>query len=185
VTVTAHVAASLTFSLTGVATTTTINGDATTGSSSPLAMDFKTLAVGAEQRLGQQLRVSTNADGGYSVTVQQDGNMDSAAGADIDAFNTAGPLAWTAPVATLGNDATYGYMGLASDDSDLGAPFADGSYQGLTGTTPLQVMSHGGPADGSTQDAGLASVIYNIEINALQEAGDYDNVLTYICTPTF
>lgn len=185
VTVTAHVDASLTFTVTGVATSTVINGDTTTGSTSPTAIDFGDLPLTTEQLMGQTLSVSTNAAAGYSVTVQQDQVMTSAGGADIDSFSTSTPTAWVAPAGTLGDESTYGYMGLASDDSDLATSFSDGYYQGLDGQTPLEVMSHDGPADGTTQDAGKANVMYDIEITALQEAGDYNNTLTYVCTPTF
>ncbi len=184
VTVSAHVAASLTFSVTGT-DGATVNGDPTTGSSSPWAMDFGTLTANAEQRMAQELRVSTNADAGYSVTVQQDHTMANAGGSDINSFNTAAPADWVIAAPTLGNEDTYGFMGLSSNDSDLSTAFVAGEYQGLNGTTPLEVMSHDGPADGSTQDAGLASVIYNIQVTDLQEAGDYSNTLTYICTPTY
>ena len=187
VTVTAHVAASLTFAVTGVATTTLINGDTTTGSTSPTEIAFKTLDPNTEQLMGQVLTVSTNATAGYTVTVQQDANMLSAAGADIDSFTTGAPADWVAPSVglNLADENTYGYMGVASDDSDLVTAFAAGFYQGLDGTTPLEVMSHDGPADGATPDAGLANVMYNIELTNLQEAGDYQNTLTYVCTPTF
>ncbi len=185
VTVTAHVAASLTFAVEGTATTTTINGDATTGSTTATEITFGTLTPNTEQRMGQVLKVSTNASAGYSVTVQQDSNMLSAAGADIDSFATSAPTTWASPSATLGDESTYGYMGVASDDSDLTSSFSAGYYQGLNGTTPLEIMSHDGPADGTTANSGAVSVMYNIEISDLQEAGDYQNTLTYICTPTY
>lgn len=185
VTVTAHVAASLTFAVAGIATTTAINGDETTGSTTAQEIEFGNLPLLTEQRMGQELRVSTNARSGFSVTVQQDHNMLSGGGADIDPYVTGTPTDWAHPTPVLGSDETYGYMGLASNDSNLPTSFAAGFYQGLTGTTPLEVLRHTGPADGSTQDAGLASVMYNIEISALQEAGDYSNTLTYVCTPIF
>ena len=56
---------------------------------------------------------------------------------------------------------------------------------GLTGTAPLEVMSHNGPVYGGTTGSGLARVAYTIEIKTLQEAGDYSNVLTYVVTPKF
>ena len=71
VTVTAHVDASLTFAVAGTATSTTINGDDTTGSTSPTQIAFETLAVDTEQLMGQILTVSTNASAGFTVTVQQ------------------------------------------------------------------------------------------------------------------
>ncbi len=187
VTVTAHVAASLTFSVTGIATTTSINGDDTTGSTSPTEIDFKTLEIDTEQRMAQELAVSTNADGGFSVTVQQDGNMRSAAGADIDSFVTGAHADWALnrPARDINDENTWGQMGIASNGSDLTVPFVAGEYEGLDDTNALEVFSHDGPANGTTQDAGKASIMYNIEITALQEAGDYQNILTYICTPTY
>ena len=47
-------------------------------------------------------------------------------------------------------------------------------------------MYHDGPADGVTEDIGRVTVGYQIQITALQEAGDdYNTTLTYIATPTF
>ncbi|PLX27097.1 hypothetical protein C0583_05125 [Candidatus Parcubacteria bacterium] len=181
--VTARVAASLSFAVQGVATTTTVNGDATTGSTSPTRIDFGTLDTLSQYIMGQGLAVSTNASGGFSVTVQQDQNMTSAGSADIDAFNTATATDWVSPTAVLGDENTYGYMGVATDDGDL--LWGEGRYQGLDGTTPLEIFSHTGPADGSVQGIGTTTVAYSIEITDLQEAGDYQNTLTYVCTPTF
>ena len=76
-------------------------------------------------------------------------------------------------------------MGLTTNDSDLATDFTSSKYAGLNNTDAMEVMSHNGPADGSTQDKGLASVAYTIEITDLQEAGDYITTLTYICTPTY
>lgn len=185
VTVTAHVAASLTFAVAGTTTAAVVNGDSTTGGSTATELAYGTLTKDTEQILAQTLTVQTNASAGYTVTVQQDQDMTSAGGADINAFNTGGPVTWASPAGTLSDNTTYGHMGVASDDSDLATSFNAGFYQGLNGTTPLEVMSHDGPADGTTQDAGIARVAYNIEITGLQEAGDYENTLTYICTPTY
>jgi hypothetical protein len=46
-------------------------------------------------------------------------------------------------------------------------------------------MYHNGPSDGLTADIGTTTVAYTVGITALQEAGDYSNTLTYICTPTY
>ena len=190
VTITATVDASLQFQVLGLATSTDVNTVATTGSSSPTFLKFGTIDSTASATLAQQLEVTTNADGGYTVTVEQDGNMLNGAGASIDAFvdgTPSGGAAWQAPGGTLGNDNEYGHMGLTSEDANLsgGDDFADGLYAGFTGTTPVEVMYHTGPADGSTANIGVTQVAYTIEITDLQEAGDYSNTLTYICTPTY
>lgn len=192
VVVTASVATTFTFTITGVATGTTINGVTTTYASTATALNFGTLPVGSAVTMGQQLNVTTNAANGFVVTVVEDQNLLSTTGADIDLFAngnaTSTPSPWTAPANTLGSEQTYGHMGLTSNDSDLNAgEFAGSRFAGnFQATSSRQVFSHTGSADGSTQDIGLASVAYRIQIGSLQEAGnDYTNTLTYVATPTF
>ncbi len=192
VTVTATVDASLTFTISGVNANTTINGVTTTGTSTATTIAFGTLNTSASSTLGQALAVSTNATDGFVVTVQQDQELTSAAGANINSFDNSPdgtgsttPHAWAAPAGTLDLTHTYGHMGITTDDSDLATDFTGSKYAGLNSTNPLTIMSHNGPADGLTQNKGYAKVAYTIEITDLQEAGDYTNTLTYICTPTY
>jgi len=191
VTVSATVNATLTFTVQGLATSTSVNGSTTTGSSTDTALAYGALTVGTPSVLGQRLSVTTNAGSGYSVTVEQDGNLVSGSGADIDSFKdgtaSTTAVAWTAPTATLGSEATYGHFGFTSEDASLsdGDHFGATLYQGFNGTTPVEVMYHTGPADGSTADIGQTDVGYEVEISALQEAGDYTNTLTYIATPIY
>ncbi|RLC38048.1 hypothetical protein DRH27_03235, partial [Candidatus Falkowbacteria bacterium] len=193
VTVTARVDSNLTFSIGGLATTTTVNGDATTGTSATTTISFGTLDYDPA-RFGQILKVTTNSYG-FTVTVEQDGELESAAGANINSFRdsptgtgTSTPEAWQPPAELLGQINTYGHLGVTSEDNSLTGstdPFGASLYAGFDGTTPIEVMYHNGPADGSTDHAGQTKVGYQIEISSLQEAGDYSNTLTYICTPTF
>ncbi len=47
-------------------------------------------------------------------------------------------------------------------------------------------MGHTGVADGLTAGIGTARIGYQVQISALQEAGDdYSTELRYIATPTF
>jgi hypothetical protein len=192
VTVSATVDATLTFTIGAVNADTAINGVTTTGTSTATEMSFGTINSTGSSTMGQSLRVITNADDGFIVTVQQDGELQSAAAATINSFNNSQdgygsttPVTWRAPLGILANNWTYGHMGLTSNDADLGTDFTSSKYAGLNGTNAMTIMSHGGPADGTTQNSGLAYVAYTIEITAMQEAGDYENRLTYICTPTY
>lgn len=192
VTMSASVPATLTFAITGTSTGAIINGIAVTSTSTATTTPFGTLVVGATSSVSQALSVITNADGGYVVTVQQNQELTNAAGANINSFNNAAngtgsttPVAWANPTGILDTDNTYGHMGLSSDDSDLGTDFTGSKFAGLNGAAAMTIMSHNGPADGTTQDMGKASVVYSTKITALQEAGDYTNTLTYICTPTY
>ncbi len=190
VTVTATVSSTLTFEINPLPSGTDVNGTATTLSSATTTLAFGTLVNGVSTILGQQLRVITNADDGFTVTVEQDHNLISESGSDIDSFDdgtVVAPKAWEAPTGTLDSEETYGHMGLTSEDGTLtaGDDFGANLWQGFNGTAVTEVMYHNGPADGSTAEKGLTQVAYQIQISALQEAGDYTNTLTYICTPTF
>lgn len=186
VTVTAHVDSTLSFAIgTSTPYDGAINGFTPTGTSSPNSIPFGNIDPESQYIMGQTLTVSTNADSGYVVTVQQDENMTNGAAADIDPYSTGATTTWPVDVTSslnINDENTYGYMALTTDDSDY--MYGDG-FQGFDGTSAIEVLSHDGPADGSTQDMGLARVAYSIEITDLQEAGDYANSLTYICTPTY
>jgi hypothetical protein len=187
--VTAIVNTSFTFTVSGVATTTAINGTSTTGASTATTIPFGVLTAGAIKTLGQRLNVTTNARNGFVVTVEQDQNLLSSTGADIDGFTNGNyqntPIAWTAPTNNIALENTWGHWGLTSDDDINSSEFGTDLYVAAS-TTPRQIFSHNGPSDGTTNDIGSTSVAYAIQISPLQEAGDdYATTLTYIATPTF
>ncbi len=187
--VTAIVNTSFTFVVSGTATSTAINGTSTTGSTTATAIPFGVLTAGEIKTLGQRLNVTTNARNGFVVTVEQDQNLLSATGADIDGFAngtyTNTPAAWSAPTNSISDENTWGHWGLTSDD-DLNANEFGSALFVAASTTPRQIFQHSGPADGVTNNIGSTSVAYQIQITPLQEAGDdYNTILTYIATPTF
>lgn len=187
--VTADVSTSFTFIVAGTSTGTTINGSPTSTATTTTATElpFENLSAGTSKVLGQDLFVTTNAIGGFVVTVEQDQNLLSSTGADIDGFIDGQyddtPTAWTSPSNDINDENTWGHWGLTSDDDDYSAT------QDLwvsASTTPRAIFTHDGPSDGATPDMGWTTVGYQAEITALQEAGDdYNTTLTYIATPTF
>jgi hypothetical protein len=194
VAVTATVEASLTFTIAGLNTTTpvVVNGITCTASSTFNTLAFGVLAPNVRKTMCQRLNVTTNANYGYTVTVVQDHNLLSSNGADIDSFKdgaaaSSTPLAWALPSSILGNAHTYGHFGFTSGDISLsnGNPFGSSLYKGFWHTDPVEVMWHNGPSDGLTKYIGSSTVAYSVEIGPLQEAGDYSNTLTYVCTPTY
>jgi hypothetical protein len=190
VVVSAIVDTTFTFTITGVATSTVINGaPATTGSTSPTAINFARIAANTDEVLGQRLNVTTNAIGGFTVTVAQDSNLLSSTGADIDGFAdgayTNTPAAWTNPTNSISLENTWGHWGLTSDD-DLNTNEFGAALYVAASTTPRSVFHHAGPADGTTNNIGSTSVAYRIRITPLQEAADdYNTTLTYVATPIF
>lgn len=192
--VTANVDTTLTFTVSGVNPLQTVNGSPTTtaATSTSTSLPFETLAANVSKTLAQDLTVATNAIHGYVVTVEQDANLLSSTGADIDGFidgaYTDAPTAWVSPSNAIGDENTWGHWGLTTDDISLlgaGANFAADQWVAAS-TTPRAIMAHDGPSDGVTDDIGAARIGYQAQITALQEAGDdYSTTLTYIATPTF
>lgn len=195
--VSAIVNTTFTFTITGTATSTAINGETTTGSTSPTVINFGTLTAGAAKVLGQRLNVATNANNGFVVTVESDGDLESSNGAVIDVFDDGvdqpnPATTWNAPSNLIGDEKTWGHWGVTTRDSNLNSlggfytsEFAANEFISAT-TTPRAVFHHDGPSDGTTNDVGSSTVAYKVQITALQEAADdYNTTLTYIATPTF
>lgn len=192
--VTANVDTTLTFVVYGTSTNAVINSSPTTtfATSTYNTLAFGTLANGVSKVLAQDLTIATNARNGYVVTVEQDANLLSSTGADIDGFKdgayTNSPTAWTTPTNLIADENTWGHWGLTSNDPSLlgaGTDFTSDTWVSAS-TTPRAIMAHSGPADGSTLGIGRATIGYQAQITALQEAGDdYSTTLTYIATPTF
>lgn len=192
--VTANVNTSLTFTVNGTTTGAIVNGSAnpTATNTTSNTLPFETLQNAAPKTLGQDLTVATNARNGYVVTVEQDTNLQSATGADIDGFidgaYTDTPTAWQSPGNNVLNENTWGHWGLTSNDSTLlgaGTDFGVDQWVSVS-TTPRAIMAHSSASDGTTLGIGRATIGYQAEITALQEAADdYSTTLTYIATPTF
>jgi hypothetical protein len=198
VTLTAAIDTTFTFTVTGMATGTVVNttsGATTTGTSLNNALPFNTLVAGQSYILGQTLNVQTNARNGFAVTVQENQPPTSGAGAYINLFangaTTSYPIAWQAPSGILNQINTYSHFGITSDDQ-LEAATSTYEFAGPASVYvgniifPRQVFAWNGPADGLTQNYGVAHVGYRMQITALQPAGnDYTNTITYVATPTF
>lgn len=190
--VTASVATQFDFTVIGHAAAGTVNGEGVTSLSTANTIPFGELTNGVPVVIAQDLTVSTNAINGYVVTAEVDHQLESSTGADIDAFDEAvfaAPAAWNSPVPTIADENSWGHWGWTSEDTDTtrGAAqeFGANEWEGAS-TSPAVVMSHTGPADELTPGIGSTTVGFQVEITALQEAGDdYQAILTYIATPTF
>lgn len=192
--VTANVNTLFTFTVYGTTTSAVCNGaPATAVETTSVTIPFGTLNAGPGGRKTacQDLTVATNAIHGYVVTVEQDAQLLSSTAADIDGFIDGGwdstPQAWQSPANDISDENTWGHWGLTSSDAVTPRTTEFGSAEWVAAsTTPTVIMGHDGPADGTTDGKGRASIGYSIEITALQEAGDdYNTTLTYIATPTF
>ena len=197
----ARVSALLSFVVTGVDAGENIHTTTTGVTTTPTSINFGTLEVDTPVRAAQDLAVTTNASEGYSVTVFQDGRLTSPGGETIKNFRDdvsvarSAAAAWGSLAPDLNDPLTWGHFGFTSQDRQVGATclaptseagyFFGGGWAGFNGTTPEEIMCHTGPSDGSQEHTGTTRVGYQVEISALQPAGEYNNILTYIATPTF
>jgi hypothetical protein len=194
VVVTASVDTTLTFTINGLPAGVTVNGSPTTTADTTTAttLPFGTLTPYYPKTLAQSLHVTTNATNGFTVTANQNQNLTSSTGADIDRFQNdtppGSPTGWTQPAGTIGSENTYGHMGITTDDTTLagGDDFVTDLWAGDFVANAREVFYHDGPADGVTNNQGSTTVGYQVEVTNLQEAGsDYTANITYVATPIF
>lgn len=172
---------SVTFSVTGVATSTVIEGVTTDTGSTPTSIAYGTLPVDATRTAAYQLSVDANATEGYQILVYNPQELTSSGGSTIEpisASNTA-PAAWTTAcqVTAVG---CFGYH--VGDDTLSGnsARFAPNDTYAALETTPREVAYSSIPVTSDT-----TTVIYRVLARSLQPAGQYSTQLTYIIVPVF
>ncbi len=169
---------SLTMSIAGVNISTVIAGQTTTISTTSTAMSFATLPVGSAVVAAQTITVTTNASGGYTTTLQQDGNLRNPTNSipPVPASN-ATPAIWPTSINT-------GEFGYHTTDGNLctgtvGRFAVNDTYAAAT-TTATEVACNTVPV---TNEA--TSLVYKLQIGSLQQAGSYANAVTYITTAIY
>jgi len=198
------------FSVAGLDASEDINGNDTTGASTPISFDFGIISPDDFYFLGHELAVETNASNGFVVTIQESQELTSSTGERIHRFTdtvsggvgTAIPATWANPAGTLNQFETYGHYGITTNDATLGTSTVstdlgfinagtgddavEGGWVGNFHQEPRPIFAHTDAADGETQNYGVARVGVGIQITSLQAAAeDYANTLTYVATPSF
>ncbi|MEN9327384.1 MAG: hypothetical protein RI947_192 [Candidatus Parcubacteria bacterium] len=202
--VSATVDTSLTFSITGVDTTSTSTcgrtASASTGAASTsTTVPFHTITSSdTAYNMAQLLTVSTNSTSGYGVTVEENAAL-SIDGLGVTTIAntscgatpcTSGGIADPTPRdwITYGTYRGFGYSLENVSGSDAKFQYSDSSrtfnaapfYVTGASTGPPAVMSNGGSVSSSQ-----VRVCYQIVVSGTQTAGYYLNKLTYIATPNF
>lgn len=174
-------APSLIVSIAGVNSGVTVAGETTTGSSSSTTMGFGSLTIGdgSPNIAAQSVTVTTNASGGYTTTVQQDGDLESSQGDSIAVVSGT-----NASPSAFGTGVTTGRFGYHTTDSSLctgttGRFSVNDTFAALS-LTPFEVACSTGPVTSEQTD-----ILYKLVIGSLQPAGNYQNVVTYITTATY
>jgi len=184
VTVSATVDPSFTFVISTVAAASTIDTISTTVASTVTTLPFGNVSVGTVKYVAHDLAVTTNANSGYTVTMQMATQMAGTyTGNDIDPYSGssatwADPKDWTSPTGSTANTDTA-WIGAHVTDADISA-FSGTEFGPVNGTANA-VMSSSGPDDGSSSE----QVVYALEANVYQPADIYSGTLIYYATPTY
>jgi|APSaa5957512622_1039677.scaffolds.fasta_scaffold12184_2 hypothetical protein len=195
--VTATVDPTISFSIAGVGIGTTACGNPADITSTALAVPFGTLSLNTFVDLAQKLSVSTNADGGYSVTASEDDELgkDGATSpyipdtdCDGEDCTISSDTEWN-----TASDNGFGYsldnsVGTGSTAPSIAFEYDDGAlnfsarpFANIAASdSPVEVFAAGDVAD--TQNI---YACYRLSVGATQEAGDYENQVTYTATATF
>lgn len=189
VTVSATVDPSLSFAVAGIAAETAYKSAGLTTSASctdsATAVTFpSTMAAATNYNCAQQLTVTTNAGGGYTVTIRG-----TASGNDLVSTSN-GSNEITDHTGTNASPAVFGTptegFGYTTSDSlsatgDGAARFSTAAdrWAGMTNTAS-EVAYNAGAASAETTDIG-----FQIRFGTTTEAGTYQGTVVYTATPTF
>lgn len=191
--VTATVDPNFTFSVAGVNSGGTVNGESTTITTAAATVPFGILTTDTPAVGAHDITVSTNAGGGYTVTASHSatitGNPPLVSGAtnNIDAFtgSNPSPTVWSAPNGATANTNT-GFFGYTTEDATLCTGTVDrftsaggNKWAGST-TTGLEVICSAAGVTSQTTRVG-----WQVEVNGIQPAGGYSGTAILIATPTY
>lgn len=189
--VSATIDSTLSFSVTGVAASTTYKGAFATHSScndTATGVSFGTpslpLSADTAYDCAQTLTTSTNGNGGYQVTVQGKQTGGDFLKLVSDATKTITDSSGTnaTPAATPGTPAEM--FGYTTNDSTL-FPVANrfttsNDLFAAVATTPGEVAYNAGAVAGDAVNVG-----YRLKFTGTTESGVYRGTLVYTCTPVF
>ncbi len=154
---------------------------------SDLSITFGTLVPGTPSTLTNNLTVSSGGAGGYQVTARENDLLTSSAAAATipdTACNGGGQTCDETTAAIWTNNTKYGF-GYNLSGTDIPATFVDATYfrpfpSAASSENPATIMSRG-----QVSKNRVATVTYKINIGASQAAGDYENYIVFVATPTY
>ena len=197
--VSATIAPQLTFTVAGISSGTTVCGNSTDVTTTAISVPFDALTIGSFVDAAQRLTVTTNASGGYSVTVAENdqigrnGNACSGDGSSsnscvVDASVT-GATHTTSADWTSATDDGFGYsldpvtagLTAAFQYNESTRTFSAKQFADLAESeAPQTVYSR---SDVASSD--IVDVCYRIAPAATNVAGDYENYIVYTASATF
>lgn len=209
--VTATIQEQIMFRVDPVAINTSICGSTTSVASTPLAINYGSPLVGAQVNAAQQLYVNSSASNGYVITMQQDQPMGRSGGACanqgmitagtqinrdcIPNFGWKNSLNANTAATWTSSDTGFGYR--AEVVSGSSSTTAVASIFGAAGTSNYTRLATTNTTDidnlltvanntGITTTTGdTFNICYRLAIDAQNNAGVYDNAITYTIVASF
>ena len=197
ITTTLAVSASLSVTVSLVASSEAVNGATTSVESTATTMPFGVMTVNNDKVGAHSIAVSTNASEGYTVltkwlgTGESDGLTSSSNNCDGFGYNSAtnaSPQAWAAGTNPSGSSANVDtcWYGYTTADTALGTGTADrftssgGNKWAPFDSTAYEVIYSSGPVNAESTLVG-----HKVEVNAMQPQGSYTGTVEYIATAVF
>lgn len=149
---------------------------------SDLSVNFGTLTVGTPSTQTNLLSVSAGGAGGYQVTASESASLATLGGSATlpDTTCNGGANACTQSQAKIWSDNTKYGFGYNVSGNDVPSDFIDSTYFRPFSTSGAVIMSNSQVTRNS-----VATVTYKINISGSQAAGDYENYILFIATPTY
>lgn len=184
------------FSVTPITSGGLVNGITTNITPTQTTISFGSLDPGAIYTAGYTLSALGNPNNGFTVTMNQDGDVRSRGktGATINNFNpsTNIPTTWSSPSGNLSDTRSWGSIGITTNDPDVtigGQGFVNGSnprWTGFNTDSNILIFNATSSADGVTQGNGSATFGIRMQTTALQPAAnDYQAQIRFVATPRF
>jgi hypothetical protein len=174
--------ASLVFGMSGIASSTTLEGVTTDIDTTPTLIPFGHVPIGTFVEGAYRLTVNSNGTEGYQVLMMMEGDLLSSSGTYIKQVTgtNAIPTAW-ATGCDVGATSCFGYH--SGDDTLQGGSTrfsAIDTYAQMSTTTLEEVAFSSQPVANETTD-----VVFRLLVRQMQDAGQYESRMMYVSIPVF
>lgn len=151
---------------------------------SDLSIAFGSLTPGTPSTDTNTLTVSAGGAGGYQVLAQENHVLRSDQGSNLADTTCDGSSCDETDADPWTQNTTYGF-GFNMSGDDIPADFVDSTYfrqfADIESAESAQIVM----SSNSIASSSLATVTYKVNISSVQEAGNYENAITYIAVPAY
>jgi hypothetical protein len=170
------------FTTTWIASSTVIDGETIDIDSTPTLIDYGELPFGTKVAAAHRLSIDVNGTEGYKVLIFSRNDLINSNGSKIEPITgtNASPIAWS-DGCTAGAAGCFGYHTtdptLEGGSSRFAAP---DTFARLSSTTAEEIFFNTSPTTGTTTD-----VVYKLQVEPIQDVGQYETNIVYIAIPIF